>query len=144
MTAPTTAERIRSTCARATGAMLAIEGVEPTASAVHHLLEDGSVAITVPVDGVVAGMVVASGTAGMQAVLEMTDHAPLPLREPVRSLVWIQGRVRAVPAAEMPKLLDLIAAEDPNPALLQVNTADGADGDTPLALVRLEVDSVVV
>ena len=72
MTAPTTAERIRSTCARATGAMLAIEGVEPTASAVHHLLEDGSVAITVPVDGVVAGMVVASGTAGMQAVL--VDH----------------------------------------------------------------------
>jgi hypothetical protein len=144
MTAPTTAERIRSTCARATGAMLAIEGVEPTASAVHHLLEDGSVAITVRVDGVVAGMVVASATAGMQAVLEMTDHAPLPLREPVRSLVWIQGRVRAVPAAEVPQLLDLIAAEDPNPALLQVNTADGADGDTPLALVRLEVDSVVV
>jgi uncharacterized protein DUF2470 len=144
MTAPTTAERIRSTCARATGAMLAIEGVEPTASAIHHLLEDCSVAITVPVDGVVAGMVVASGTAGMQAVLEMTDHAPLPLREPVRSLVWIQGRVRAVAAAEVPQLLDLIAAEDPNPALLQVNTADGADGDTPLALVRLEVDSVVV
>ena len=44
----------------------------------------------------------------------------------------------------MPELLDLIAAEDPNPALLQVNTADGADGDTRLTLVRLEVESVVV
>ncbi len=62
-TAPTTAERIRSTCARAGGAMLAIEGVEPIASAVHHLLDDGSVAITVPVDGLVAGMVVAAGAA---------------------------------------------------------------------------------
>ena len=49
--APTTAERIRSTCVRAGGAMLAIEGVEPTASAVHHLLDDGSFAITVPIDG---------------------------------------------------------------------------------------------
>jgi hypothetical protein len=142
--APTTAERIRSTCARATGAMLAIEGVAPTASAVHHLLEDGSFAITVPGDGVVAGMLIAARAAGVQAVLEMTDYAPLPLREPVRSLVWIQGRVQGVAGAEIPQLLDMIAAENPNPALLQVNTTDEADGDTPLALVRLEVESVVV
>ena len=74
----------------------------------------------------------------------MTDYAPLPLREPVRSLVWIRGRVQAVAEHGDPELLDLIAAEDPNPALLQVNTADGADGDTRLALVRLEVESVVV
>jgi hypothetical protein len=142
--APTTAERIRSTCARAGGAVLALEGVEPTASAVHHLLGDGSVAITVPVDGVVAGMVVAAGAAGAQAVLEMTGYAPLPLREPMRSLVWIRGRVQTVPDTDVPGLLDLIAAEHPNPALLQVNTADGADGDTRLTLVRLEVESVVV
>jgi hypothetical protein len=142
--APTTAERIRSTCVRASGAMLAVEGVEPTASAVHHLLDDGSFAITVPVDGVVAGIVVSAGAAGVQAVLEMTDYAPLPLREPVRSLVWIRGRVQAVPDEDVPALLDLIAAEDPNPALLQVNTVDGADGDTRLTLVRLEVESVVV
>ena len=142
--APTTAERIRSTCVRAGGAMLAIEGVEPTASAVHHLLDDGSFAITVPIDGKMAGMVVSAGPGGVQAVLEMTDYAPLPLREPVRSLVWIRGRVQAVAASEVPGLLDLIAAEDPNPALLQVNTSDEADGDTRLALVRLEVESVVV
>ena len=158
--APTTAERIRSTCVRAGGAMLAIEGVEPTASAVHHLLDDGSFAITVPIDGAspasgsgptlrgeypqAGAVVVAAGTGGVQAVLEMTDYAPLPLREPVRSLVWIRGRVQAVPNTEVPELLDLIAAEDPNPALLQVNTADGADGDTRLTLVRLEVESVVV
>ncbi len=75
----------------------------------------------------------------------MTDYAPLPLREPVRSLVWIRGLVQAVPDSEVPQLLDLIAAQDPNPALLQVNTAAEADGDdTALALVRLEVESVVV
>jgi hypothetical protein len=125
-TAPTTAERIRSTCVRAGGAMLAIEGVEPMASAVHHLLDDGSFAITVPVDGPVAGMSVVAGTAGVPAVLEMTDYSPLPLREPVRSLVWIRGRLQAVPAPEMHELLDLIA-DDPR-----------------LTLVRLEVESVVV
>ena len=97
---------------RAGGAMLAVDGVEPAATAVHHLLDDGSFAITVPVNGLVAGMVVAAGTAGVQAVLEMTDYAPLPLREPVRSLVWIRGRVQAVPRRDVPDLLDLIAAEE--------------------------------
>ena len=142
---PTTAERIRSAFARAGGAMLAVEGLEPADSPVHHLLDDGSFAITVPVDGAVAQMVVSAGAAGVQAVLEMTDYAPLPLREPVRSLVWIRGRLHGVPSGEIPALLDLIAAEDPNPALLQVNSSTGdADTDTRYALMRLEIDSVVV
>jgi uncharacterized protein DUF2470 len=142
---PTTAERIRSAFARAGGAMLAVEGLEPADSPVHHLLDDGSFAITVPVDGAVAQMVVSAGAAGVQAVLEMTDYAPLPLREPVRSLVWIRGRLHGVPSGEIPALLDLIAAEDPNPALLQVNSSTGdTDRDTRYALMRLEIDSVVV
>jgi hypothetical protein len=142
---PTTAERIRSAFARAGGAMLAVEGLEPAESPVHHLLDDGSFAITVPVSGPVAQMVVSAGHAGVQAVLEMTDYAPLPLREPVRSLVWIRGRLRDVPASEVSALLDLIAAEDPNPALLQVNSGDDdTDRDTRYALMRLEIDSVVV
>ncbi|OBF36500.1 DUF2470 domain-containing protein [Mycobacterium sp. ACS1612] len=134
--APTTAERIRSACTRAGDAMLAVEGLEPICSPVHHLLDDGSFAITAPVDGIVAPMVVAAGAAGVQAVLEMTDYAPLPLREPVRSLVWIRGRLHGVPDGEVAALLDLIASEDPSPALLQVNS--------DYSLMRLEIESVVV
>jgi len=134
--APTTAERIRSACVRAGGAMLAVEGLEPTCTPVHHLLDDGSFAITVPGDGILAEMVVAAGSAGVQAVLEMTDYAPLPLREPVRSLVWIRGRLHGVPDGEVAALLDLIATEDPSPALLQVNS--------DYSLMRLEIESVVV
>jgi len=147
--APTTAERIRSACARAGGAMLAVEGLDPSSTPVHHLLGDGSFAITVPVDGKLATTVVSAGNAGVQAVLEMTDSAPLALREPVRSLVWIQGRLRDVQMTEVPGLLDLIATSDPNPALLQVNSghrrpdADSAP-DTRYALMRLEIESVVV
>jgi hypothetical protein len=140
--APTTAERIRSACVRAGGAMLAVEGVEPASTPVHHLLGDGSFAITVPSDGILAGMVVAAGAAGVQAVLEMTDYAPLPLREPVRSLVWIRGQLHDVPDAEVAALLDLIATENPNPALLQVNSDSAAD--TRYVLMRLEIESVVV
>ncbi len=126
--------------------MLAVEGIEPAATPVHHLLGDGSFAITVPANGLLSGMVVAAGATGVQAVLEMTDYAPLPLREPVRSLVWIRGRLHHIPDRDVSDLLDLIATENPNPALLQVNTgtAKSAGGDTPYALMRLEIDSVVV
>jgi hypothetical protein len=140
--APTTAERIRSACARAGGAMLVVEGLEPICTPVHHLLDDGSFAITVPDDGILAGMMVAAGSGGVQAVLEMTDYAPLPLREPVRSLVWIRGRLHGIPESEVAALLDLIATENPNPDLLQVNS--DAAVDTRYTLVRLEIESVVV
>jgi hypothetical protein len=122
--------------------MFAVEGVEPTSTPVHQLLADGSFAITVPCDGILAGMALAAGTAGLGAVLEMTDYAPLPLREPVRSLVWIRGRLHGVPVSEVAALLDLIAAKDPNPALLQVNSDSVAD--TRYALMRLEIESVEV
>jgi hypothetical protein len=135
---PSTAERIRSACARGGGAMLAVEGVDPVSTPVHHLLDDGSFAITVDVP--LSARVASAGPSGVQAVLEMTDYAPLPLREPVRSLVWIRGRVHAVPAAEVSALLDLVASADPNPALLQVNSGD----DSRYALMRLEIESVVV
>ena len=80
-------------------------------------------------------------------MLELADYAPLPLREPVRSLVWIRGRLHQVPPSEVREMLDLIAAEHPHPALLQVQTPESrpvADGDTQYLLARLEIESVVV
>lgn len=81
---PTTAERIRSACSRADGALLAVEGQEPVTAPVHHLLHDGSFAVAVPRGGAT------DLQCGTQALLELTDYAPLPVREPVRSLVWVR------------------------------------------------------
>jgi hypothetical protein len=74
----------------------------------------------------------------------MTDYAPLPLREPVRSLVWIRGRMHDVADSEVPALLDLIATENPNPALLQVNSGSSPGDDERFTMMRLEIESVVV
>jgi hypothetical protein len=124
---------------------VAVDGIDPTESPVHHLLDDGSLAITVPSSGGLAGQVSAGATSGVQAMLEMTDHAPLPLREPVRCLVWIRGRLYAVPDGEVAALLDLIATEEANPALLQVNSGNQQSAhDEQFTLMRLEIDSVVV
>jgi Protein of unknown function (DUF2470) len=136
MPGPTTAERIRSACARAESALLALEGAEPEGTGVHHLLADGSFAVTVPTAGFATASAVGAGAGSVQAMLELTDYAPLPLREPVRSLVWIRGTLHPVPAGAVRELLDLVAVDNPSPALLRV----GADH----TLLRLEVDSVVV
>lgn len=122
---PSTAERVRSTCARTGGALLAIEGAEPVDTPLHHLLGDGSFAVAATVD---------STPAGAQAVLELVDYAPLPLREPVRCLVWIRGRLQPVP----------LPAEDPSTTLLGVRTTASAGDDTAYALLRLAVESIVV
>jgi Protein of unknown function (DUF2470) len=145
--APTTAERVRSTCVRAGGALLAVDSAEPLTTPLHHLLADGSFAVGVPIGGPVAEQVVDCGAAGAPAVLELADYAPLPLREPVRSLVWIRGRLHQVSPSGVSGLLDLIATEHPHPALLQVQTPGSrpvADGDIQYLLARLEIESVVV
>jgi len=145
--APTTAERIRSTCVRAGGALLAVEGAEPLTTPLHHLLGDGSFAVAVPVSGAVATHLGNCEADGAQAVLELADYAPLPLREPVRSLVWSRGRLHQVALPTVPGLLDRIAAEDANPALLQVQTPESGPivaDDTRYLLARLEIESVVV
>jgi hypothetical protein len=138
---PTTAERIRSACARAGGALLAVECEDPVVTPIHHLLPDGSFAVTLSTEDP-SGRV-----SGSQALLELTDYAPLPLREPVRSLVWVRGRLHQVPPAAVTGTLDLIAADDPNPALLQVETPRSTQCDqdeTRYTLFRLEIESVVV
>lgn len=146
--APTTAERIRSACVRAGGALLAIEHPDvheaPLAIPLHHLLHDGSFALAVPADRDGAAPHPLCGT---QALLELTDYAPLPVREPVRSLVWVRGRLQQVPANAVIELLDQMATEDPNPVLLHVQTPRSAPCDSlhpRYALLRLEIASVVV
>lgn len=143
--APTTAERIRSACVRAGGALLAIEHDDPVPTPVHHLIGAGpfagSFALALPVEREHRLRPVV----GAPALLELTDYAPLPLREPVRSLVWVRGRLHEVDPAQILETLDVIAAECPHPALLGVDTPRRADGTEPrYVLRRLEIASVVV
>jgi len=136
--APTTAERIRSVCASATGALLAVDGDRPLEAPVQHLLDDGSFAVALPVDR--AGGHPATGP---HALLELTDYAPLALREPIRAVVWARGRLtRVAPEAVIP-ILDRIAIERPDPALLQVETPLLRGGAPRYELRRLDVVSVV-
>jgi hypothetical protein len=135
-TGPSTAERVRSACARAEGAALAIEGSEPVVTTLHHLRSNGEVVLAVPSDSATGAIAWQSTRAGVPAVLELTDHAPLALREPVRSLVWLRGELRPVPESLMRPMAGAVAAEHPHPALLDVGHST--------VLLRLILTSAVV
>lgn len=151
-TVPTSAERIRSACIRG-HALLAIADSADTApveAPVCHLI-DGFVMVAVPLGHPVAE---AATESAVPAILELTDHCPLELRERVRALAWIRGPVQPVPAEQILAVLDRIAAVNPNPALLHVvsprstfhrRQADQyAEPEIAYTLLRLTPESAVL
>lgn len=135
-TGPSTAERMRSASASATDAVLAVAGTEPVVTSLHHLRADGTAVVVAPCDSASTALAWQSGPGGLPAVLELTDYAPLALREPVRSLVWLRGSLVAVPDDRARQLADDVATEHPHPALLDLG--HGA------ALLTLRLESAVV
>jgi len=133
---PSTAERMRSASARATDAVLAVAGSDPAVTSLHHLRTDGTAVLATPMDCAAAALTWQAGPGGVPAVLELTDYAPLALREPVRSLVWLRGTLTAVSGQDERDLADAVAAENPHPTLLDV----GHDA----TLLRLRLESAVV
>ncbi|WP_280451548.1 hypothetical protein [Nocardia cyriacigeorgica] len=93
ISAPTTAERVRSACAHAEYSVLALPGTDPIPTSVHHLRECGDAVIAVPRDSA-AAHAAASGAAGAPAGRELTAPPPQPQRAPVRPQVWLGGGVR--------------------------------------------------
>ncbi|WP_405487576.1 DUF2470 domain-containing protein [Nocardia sp. NBC_00511] len=136
LVAPTTAERVHSACAHADTAMLALPGLDPVPTSVHFLRQCGDLVMAVPMNSTAAGLILGCGASGSPAVLELTDQAPLQLREPVRALVWLRGWVHNVPTHAQRALATAVATDHPHPALLDI-------GHTT-TMLRLVIDSAVV
>ncbi|MBB3037994.1 DUF2470 domain-containing protein [Hoyosella altamirensis] len=133
---PNAAERVRSAFSRARTAVLALDGTDPVATSVHHFDGVGGMIIAVPEDCAATALAWQACTAGMPAVLELTDEAPVELREPVRALVWIRGQLFPIDPDALGATAQRIAATSPHIALLDVGHG--------LTLLRLEVTSTVV
>ncbi|WP_028475992.1 DUF2470 domain-containing protein [Nocardia sp. CNY236] len=134
--APPAAERVHSACAHADHAVLAMPGIDPTPTSVHQLRRSGDAVVAVPAASMATILAGTTGASSAHAVLELTDHAPLPVREPVRTLVWLRGTVCAVPAQAQRALATEVAKENPHSGLLDVGF--GA------TLLRVVIDSAVV
>lgn len=133
--APTDAERARSVAARGGTAALVGTGAPPSTPLVHQVRADGSAALLLADDDPVLALLRA-GDGELAGMLELTDRAPVELREPVRALLWITGRVRLPEPAAARRIAVQVADTHPHPDLLRLG--HGA------TLVRLDPDFAVL
>lgn len=140
---PTDAEVIATACRRASQAIIAVEstapaavrpGVGPTAVDLVHLFESQAF-LLVPTDSPIIELA-AENVEGVPAMVEITDYAPIDLRERVRSLIWLNGSAHEVPRDLERDLAIEIATEHPSGGLLDIGHGR--------SMVRLQVDTAVV
>jgi hypothetical protein len=103
---------------------------------VHHVRANGSAVLLVEDHEPVLGVIRAAPGGEFSAMLEIADHAPVDLREPVRGLLWITGWLH-IPDPDPARRIALQVAEvRPHPDLLRLG--HGA------TLVRLDPGSAVL
>ena len=132
---PSDAELIRTACMRVTEAMLAIEGSEPSPVTMVHLY-DSQAFVLVPSDSAACALAWQAGSAGLPAMVEVTDLAPIELREQVRSLIWLNGALHSVPSDLERDLACEIATDHPSAGLLDIGHG--------YSLLRLNLTSAVL
>ncbi|WP_149360305.1 DUF2470 domain-containing protein [Lolliginicoccus suaedae] len=135
---PSTAELVRSALHRASprSALLAIDGTAPTAASIHHIDEHGTALASIDDDSPAHALAWQSGLLGVPALLELTDTAPVDLREPVRGLIWLRGQLTTLDPDVVHDIATGLLDARPDESLLDL-------GHTT-ALVRIELRSVVI
>lgn len=119
--APSDAERARSIATR--GGQAAVVGVGQTERVVpllHHVHPDGAASLVLPDDHALVRRVREGHRSGLPAMLELTDFAPVTLREPVRGLLWISGWLLAPGPSQARRLALEVAEVRPHHRLLDV------------------------
>jgi len=109
-----------------------------TRPAVHHVWANGSAVLLVEDDDPVLAEIApatppstaAAAFAGARAeggsssaMLELADPTPVPLREPVRGLLWVIGSLTRPEPAMARRWAARVADVNPDPGLLDVATA---------------------
>lgn len=131
--APSDAERARSLALRGGEAALVGTGSAPVRPLVHHVRADGSAVLLLADDEPMLDRV----RGGQPAVmLELADHAPVELREPVRGLLWITGWLWLPERRAARRMALQVADVRPDERLLELG--NGA------TLVRLDPGSAVL
>jgi hypothetical protein len=132
---PTPAERARTVADRP-GATICAPGVEGTRVLAHAVTSAGRLLLVVPQDGELLSAVAAAPDRDLSALLMVTDHAPVPLRRPVRAQLWLSGWATPVRPEDERAAVLAFAEVRPDEVLLDVGRT--------AALLRLDLAEVVL
>ncbi|MFD7551915.1 DUF2470 domain-containing protein [Streptomyces sp. NPDC059578] len=91
-TAPTAAERARSVLAAAWSCAVTTDHCHEELVGAHSVAADGTVRLCVPADSALTAAAVCAPRGEPTALLEFSDPAPVPVRERIRSRLWMSGR----------------------------------------------------
>ncbi|MEU0895948.1 DUF2470 domain-containing protein [Streptomyces massasporeus] len=89
--APAAAERARSVLAAAWSCSVTAEGTREELVGAHTVGEDGRVFVEVPEDSALLAAAICAPRGEPSAVLEFADVAPVPVRNRIRSRLWLAG-----------------------------------------------------
>jgi Protein of unknown function (DUF2470) len=98
----------------------------------HHVHADGTVTVLLPDDAV--------EPEPATTVVEIVDLAPVPLREPVRGLLWITGQLAPVEPARARGLAVGLVEDRPDPRLLDLGHGATMLRLAPLSMVVADAD----
>jgi Protein of unknown function (DUF2470) len=132
---PDPAERARTVFTR-TPATISAPGVETGRVLAHAVTAGGRVLLVVPAAGDLAVAVAAAPDADLSALVMVSDHAPVPLRRPVRAQLWLSGWVTPVPSADRRSAVLEFAEACPADVLLDVGGS--------ATLLRMDLAEVVL
>lgn len=132
---PGPAERARTVAARR-GATVCAAGVESSRVLAHAVTDEDQVLVAVPTGGDVARGVLEAPGSDLSALVMVTDHAPVPLRRPVRAQLWLSGWLTPVPARDERAAVLAFADARPDGVLLDVGRS--------VTLLRLDLAEVVL
>ncbi|WP_016699799.1 DUF2470 domain-containing protein [Actinoalloteichus spitiensis] len=139
---PGAAERARSIAER--GGRAALMPDETSATRVepilHHTAPDGVVTLMLPDEHPVVARLRAGDDAVSAAVLELADAAPVPLREPVRGLLWFTGLLTALTPNEARAEGLGIAEHRPDTRLLDIGHGMSLLRLTPASMVLADAE----
>lgn len=103
---------------------------------VHHVHPNGEALLLLPDDCELVEWARLGPEPGVTLLLELTDQAPVSLREPVRGLMWITGTVQPLVGIQARNAVLKVAEERTDPRLLDIGHGASA--------LRLEPSAVVV
>lgn len=135
---PHPAERARTIAALGPATLLPGDGGhgEKVAPLLHHVHADGTVTALLPDHH----ELISTADGGTTAMAEVVDLAPVPLREPVRGLLWITGWLRVMPLDEAREIALEVAETRADPRLLDLGHGASLVRLVPASLVLADAE----
>jgi hypothetical protein len=106
----------------------------------HHVHPCGSTILLLPDEHPLVGQLWQTPRAEVTAMLEIADQAPVPLREPVRGLLWLTGWVTALDDEEARQEILAVADVRPDHRLLDAGHGASALRLTPASMVIADAE----